>query len=79
MTQLRTLLGLPAGLGLSEKSILGQLGVQFVGVIATVVWAGVLTFILVKVVSALVGLRVDEEAEIEGLDLITHGEKGYDL
>ena len=67
------------GLGLSEKSILGQLGVQFVGVIATVVWAGVLTFILIKAVSALVGLRVDEEAEIEGLDLITHGEKGYDL
>ncbi len=67
------------GLGLSDKTMVGQLGVQIVGIVATAVWAGVLTFILVKIVSALVGLRVPEEEEIEGLDLISHGEKAYDL
>ncbi|MCH9051998.1 MAG: ammonium transporter, partial [Proteobacteria bacterium] len=39
----------------------------------------VLTYIIVKVTSALVGLRVGEDEEIEGLDIITHGERGYDL
>lgn len=38
-----------------------------------------LTYIIVKVTSALVGLRVEEDEEIEGLDIITHGERGYDL
>ena len=67
------------GLGLSDKTMIGQMGVQIVGIVATAAWAGVLTFILVKIVSALVGLRVPEEEEIEGPDLITHGEKAYDL
>ncbi len=67
------------GLGLSELTIAGQLGVQFVGVVATVVWTGVVTFIILKVVDRAVGLRVSEQEEIEGLDLITHGEKGYTL
>ncbi len=38
-----------------------------------------MSYIIVKAVSALVGLRVDEDEEIEGLDIITHGERGYDL
>ena len=67
------------GLGLSETTMLNQLYIQFVGVVATLVWSAVLTYIIVKVTSALVGLRVDEDEEIEGLDIITHGERGYDL
>ncbi|MEE8515015.1 MAG: ammonium transporter [Alphaproteobacteria bacterium] len=67
------------GLGLSKETILGQLSIQAVGLAATLVWAVVLTFIIVKVVDALVGLRVSEEDEIEGLDITTHGESGYDI
>ncbi len=59
--------------------MLNQLYIQFVGVAATLVWSVVLTYIIVKVTSALVGLRVGEDEEIEGLDIITHGERGYDL
>jgi len=47
------------------------------GVVATVVWTAVATFIIVKVVKALVGLRVEHEEELEGLDVRTHGERGY--
>ncbi|HEX9808144.1 MAG TPA: ammonium transporter [Alphaproteobacteria bacterium] len=65
------------GLGHSELPMLGQLGVQAVGVAATLAWTAVVTFIVVKVVNALVGLRVEEEEEIEGLDIRTHGERGY--
>ncbi|MEE9196431.1 MAG: ammonia channel protein, partial [Alphaproteobacteria bacterium] len=67
------------GLGLSKETILGQLSIQAVGAAATLVWAVGLTFIIVKVVDALVGLRVSEEDEIEGLDITTHGESGYDI
>ena len=64
------------GLGLSV-TIGEQLGIQLVGVAAVVIWTAVLTFIIVKVVSALVGFRVHEEEEAEGLDTMTHGERGY--
>jgi Amt family ammonium transporter len=68
------------GLGHSDLTIGGQLGIQIVGVAATLAWTAVLTFIIIKVVGALVGgLRVSEEAETEGLDLITHGERGYEF
>ena len=68
------------GLGLAKGMTIGKgLGVQIVGVVATGVWAVVLTFIILKIVNALVGLRVDEEHEVQGLDLATHGERGYEL
>ena len=58
----------------------GQLATQAVGVGATVVWAAVLTFIVVKVTGALTGgIRTSEDEEIQGLDLVSHGESGYDL
>jgi len=50
---------------------------QLKGVLFTVVFAGVATFVLLKIVSALVGLRVTEEDETLGLDLTQHGEKAY--
>ena len=56
---------------------LGQLGDQAVGVLFTAVFAGGATFILLKIVDALVGLRVDIEDESTGLDLTQHGERAY--
>ncbi len=51
-----------------------QLLMQFVGVVATLVWSGGITFVLLKVIGAFVPLRVSKQQEIEGLDLSQHGE-----
>ena len=68
------------GVGYPEKVTMGgQVLVQFWGVLATALWSGVLTWILLKVTQALVGMRVDPEEETEGLDQVLHNEKGYDL
>ncbi|MGQ0656792.1 MAG: ammonium transporter [Chromatiales bacterium] len=68
------------GAGLSEGvSIVSQVGVQALGVIATVLWCAVWTFVLLKALDATVGLRVSAEKETEGLDLAEHGERGYIL
>ncbi len=53
---------------------LTQLWIQIEGIAATVVWCGVATFIILKIVDAVMGLRVDRDAEIEGLDINLHGE-----
>ncbi len=57
----------------------GQVFIQVVGVIATIVYSGILTAIIVLVAKALTGLRVKEEEEIEGLDGSQHGESAYNL
>jgi Amt family ammonium transporter len=68
------------GLGLAEGFSIGKhLWVQLVGVAATAVWAGVLSYVIIKIVSAIAGLRVSEEEETEGLDITTHGERGYEI
>lgn len=54
---------------------LAQFEAQVVAVLVTVVWSGVLTFIILKIVDAIVGLRVTEEEEREGLDVVLHGER----
>ena len=46
---------------------------------ATVVYCGVVSFIILKVLDSVVGLRVDEQDEQEGLDLVLHDEQGYNL
>lgn len=51
-----------------------QLLIQLYGIVVTLVWSGVGTFILLKVVSAFLPLRVDKQSEIEGLDVTQHGE-----
>lgn len=56
-------------------TFLGQLWVQAEGVIATIVYSGVVTFILLKIVDVIIGLRVNEEQEREGLDISQHGER----
>jgi Amt family ammonium transporter len=68
------------GIGYPEKVTMGgQLGVQFVGVLAVAAWSGVLTWVLLKVSDALVGMRVESDEETEGLDTVLHNEKGYNL
>ena len=68
------------GGGLAEGVTMGsQFNVQVIGVIATVLWSLVFTFIIVKVTTALVGLRVDDEEITQGLDVSAHGESGYSL
>jgi Amt family ammonium transporter len=67
-----------SGAGLAEGiSVSSQLWVQFKSVAITVIWTAVASFVILKIVSMAVGLRVDEQVEIEGLDLSEHGERGY--
>jgi Amt family ammonium transporter len=54
-----------------------QFKLQVIGVAATVVFTGVMTFILLMITKALVGLRVGEEEEREGLDIVLHGEQVF--
>jgi Amt family ammonium transporter len=68
------------GGGLADGVTAGdQLVVQLTGVGATVIWAIIATYILVKVVQALVGLRTSSDVETQGLDLSEHGENGYNI
>ncbi len=74
-------LGIFSGNGFSDgiTSISGQLAVQATGVAATFIYTAVVTFIILKIVDVVIGLRVDEDQETEGLDIILHDERGYDL
>ncbi len=66
------------GVGLAEgTSMGGQVFTQLIGVGSTIAWTAVVTFIILKVVDAVVGLRVDEEEETDGLDISQHEEKAY--
>ena len=56
---------------------LAIMGPQILGVLATLVYAGVMTYIIAKVLDLLMGLRVTEDQEREGLDISQHGEQGY--
>ncbi len=66
------------GLGL-ETSIGSQFVTQLIGVLATIAWCGIISFILLKLLDVVIGLRVDESEETEGLDLTSHNERGYTL
>ncbi len=68
-----------AGFGGEITSISEQLGVQFYGVMATIFYTGIVTLVILKVLDMVMGLRVTEEQEIEGLDLALHDERGYNL
>jgi Amt family ammonium transporter len=68
------------GVGLAEgMSIGGQVWIQFVSVVATLVYGAVMSLIILLLVKATIGLRVTEEQETEGLDLALHDERGYIL
>jgi Amt family ammonium transporter len=62
---------------LPDYSISGQLWIQFEGVMTTLIWSGVVSFIAFKLVDIVMGLRVTEEQEREGLDISSHGESAY--
>lgn len=64
-----------AAAGLELPSLGKQLWIQAEGVIATIIYSGVVTFILLKIVDMVIGLRVNEEQEREGLDISQHGER----
>jgi len=73
-------LGIFSGQGLAEgMTISSQLGVQFVGVISTIIYTAVATFIILKIVEPITGLRVSDDEEQQGIDITSHEEKGYDL
>src|SRR5215475_495697 len=57
----------------------GQLVIQAIGALTTIVYSFVLTYVLLKVVDATMGLRASEEEEVMGLDLFQHGERAYGL
>jgi len=68
------------GVGYREGvTMMAQVGVQALGVIATLVWCGVVTYAILKLLEITLGLRVNSENETEGLDLSDHGERAYTL
>jgi Amt family ammonium transporter len=68
----------PAGSGLLDGNV-HQLVTQLLSIVVVLVFCGVGTFILLKIVDKLVGLRMEKSAEIDGMDLAEHGESGYNL
>jgi Amt family ammonium transporter len=66
------------GTGL-ENGIGAQVVLQFIGAGATIVYSGVMTFIIAKVLDSTIGLRVSSEEEEQGLDIALHDERGFSL
>ena len=67
------------GLGgmVADVNIGAQFVKQLLSVVITIVWSGVLSFIILKILDAIIGLRVEPDEEREGLDLVLHDERGY--
>jgi len=66
--------------GFGEVENIGlQLWIQFKGVLFTVVYTGIVTYLILKAIDLVMGLRVNEEQETVGLDLSLHNERGYNL
>lgn len=65
------------GIGGDDYSIAGQTFIQAEAVVITILWCGIISLILFKVIDAVMGLRVSEEDERKGLDQATHGESAY--
>jgi Amt family ammonium transporter len=61
----------------ADYSIAGQVWIQFKAVVITIIWTGVVAFVAFKIADLIVGLRVSEEDEREGLDTTSHGEAAY--
>lgn len=68
------------GIGtLAENGVWGQLNVQILAVISILLWSGLLSWILLRIIDSLIGLRVSVQDETEGLDISQHNEQGYNL
>ncbi len=76
-----TELGIFSGYGFADgiTGMGGQLAVQAIGAVSVLVYTAIVTFVILKIVDAILGLRVTDDEEIEGLDLVLHDERGYDL
>lgn len=73
-------LGVFSGKGYAEGvTMSSQLGVQALGVVSVAAYTAIVTYVLLKIVQKLVGLRVNAEGEYAGLDTSEHNERGYDL
>jgi Amt family ammonium transporter len=74
-------LGIFSGNGFTGNAtnIFEQVFIQGTGVISTFIYTGIMTFVILRLVDMLIGLRVDSDQETEGLDLVLHDERGYDL
>ena len=68
-----------AFLGVDVEDTTGQFITQVIGAVAIAVYCAVLSFILFKLIDVVIGIRVNEEQETEGLDLTQHDERGYNL
>lgn len=68
-----------AGYGDGVSSMGGQLVAQVIAIAATVIYDGVVSYVLLKIIDAVIGLRVTEEQEIQGLDISLHDERGYTI
>ena len=68
------------GVGFPEGvSMGGQVMTQVISVVVTLVWTGIISLILFKIIDATIGLRVSEDKEREGLDSTQHGEAAYHM
>ncbi|MBV1912777.1 MAG: ammonium transporter [Cycloclasticus sp.] len=77
-----TQLGVFSGYGFADgiATIAGQLSVQAIGVVSTIAFTAITTYVILKLVGVLTGgLRVEEEDEVQGLDVTSHEETGYNL
>ncbi len=68
-----------AGFGDGNESMGAQLFAQLVGVVATFLYTFILSFVILKLIDGIMGLRVDADQEEEGLDIALHDERGYIL
>ncbi len=81
-TMMTAIFAVPAlgGLGLAEGASIGDhLFVQAAGIVIVALWSVVISFVILKAIDLTIGLRVSPEVETEGLDITTHGERGYSL
>ena len=66
------------GVGVDEgKNIVDHITTQAYAVLVTVIWTVIATYVILKIISLFITLRVDEDEEIQGLDTSAHGESGY--
>jgi Amt family ammonium transporter len=68
-----------SGFADGNESVIAQLVAQGVAVAATIIYSGGMSFVILKILDMVMGLRVDEDQEVEGLDLALHDERGYIL
>lgn len=68
------------GIGIiSEHGIFNQLLIQLFGIAVTIIWSGLVSYLLFKLIEKFIGIRVNQEAETNGLDINQHDQQGYNF